>query len=44
MRDQLKKDYAIKNGYNFLEIWFFEKEKIDCILEEKLKKILEKEV
>ena len=35
--DQMKKDYAIKNGYNILYIWYYEQENIDNILDECLK-------
>jgi len=34
--DRRKKDYALSNGYNFLEIWYYDFDNIEIILEEYL--------
>ena len=41
-RDRIKKDFALNNGFNFLEIPYWEKENIESIIEEKLKEIKSK--
>lgn len=38
--DRRKKEYALANGYNFLEIWYYDFDKIETILEKELNKII----
>jgi len=37
--DRRKKEYALVNGYNFLEIWYWDFDKIEEILESKIKEL-----
>ena len=34
----MKKQYAENNGYNFLEIWYWDYDNIELILEKEMKK------
>lgn len=38
IKDELKKNYAKKNGYNFIEIWYWDYKNIESLLEKELKK------
>lgn len=38
IRDAMKKEYAQNNGYNFIEIWYWDYKNIESILEKELNK------